>query len=235
MGTGRPEVIRWVRLASVPPAFLDGFLKEYGKLAEVLHRHVAALYEVGTTDAAGFVSLEYLEGPTLGESIRGGLPVGRALNAIAQACMALHSLHQAGVVHGGLGLESFRFRNDESIVLTNFNVTRRVEQRLASPGALTLPPRRDFAALGGLLHAMLTGERTVADRATAGEEGEVLREASRLPLPLMPVQPIVDGLLGIPPGGALDDAQDVLLALFAIRDSFPLDTQSGAAASSRAA
>jgi len=234
-GSERLEVIRWVRLASVPPAFLDGFLKEYGKLAEVLHRHVAALHEVGSTDTAGFVALEYLDGPTLGESIRGGIAVGRALNAIAQACMAVHSLHQAGIVHGGLGLESFRFRSDESLVLADFNVTRRVERRIAAPSAEPLPARRDFAALGGVLHAMLTGERTVADRTTEGAQGESLREASRLPVPLLPVQSILDGLLGLAPERPMDDAQDLMLALFAIRESFPLDTPAGASASSRAA
>lgn len=223
-GTGREEVIKWVRLGTVPPAFLDAYLAEYAKLAEVLHRHVAALYEVGSTDAGGFAALEHVTGPALGESIRGGLPVGRALNALAQACMAVHSLHQAGVVHGGLGLESFRFREDDSLVLVDFNVTRRVELRLASPELARLAPRRDFAALGVLLHAMLSGERTLADLAGEGREGESLREASRLPVPLSPVQPVLDGLLGLAPERPMDDAQDVMLALFAIRDAFPLET-----------
>jgi class 3 adenylate cyclase len=233
--TGRSEVIKWVRLASVPPAFLDGFLAEYGKLAEVLHRHVAVLYQVGTTDQAGFVALEFVEGATLGEAIRGGLTVGRALNALAQACMAVHSLHQAGIVHGALGLESLRFRGDDSLVLVDFNVTRHVERRLAAAELAPLPTRRDFAALGGLLHAMLTGERTLADRTTAGQAGEALRPDSRLPVPLLPVQPILDGLLGIAPERPMDDAQDVMLALFAIRESFPLETPAGGGARHEAA
>ena len=234
-GTNREEVIRWVRLSLVPPAFLDGYLSEYGKLSEVLHRHVAALYEVGTTDQGGFVALEYIDGPTLGEAIRGGLTVGRALNALAQACMAVHSLHQAGVVHGGLGLECFRFRGDDSLVLTDFNVTRRVELKLASPEFGGVARRRDFVALGGLLHAMLTGERALAERILEGGEGEALREGSRLPVPLLPVQSILDGLLGLAPERPMDDAQDVMLALFAIRESFPLETPAGGAMRPQAA
>lgn len=234
-GTGREEVIKWVRLATAPPAFIDLFLAEYGKLSEVLHRHVAVLHEVGTTNLGGFVALEHVEGPTLGEAIRGGLTVGRALNHLAQACMAVHSLHQAGIVHGGLVLESFRFRGDDSLVLTDFNVTRRVELKLASPEMASLPPRRDFMALGGLLHAMLTGDRALADRVHEGEAVDSLRDASRLPVPLLPVQPILDGLLGIPPERPIDEAQDVMLALFAIRESFPLDTPSGGVARPQAA
>jgi CheY-like chemotaxis protein len=232
---GREEVIKWVPLASGPPAFLSGFLAEYGKLAEVLHRHVAALYEVGSTDAGGFVSLESVEGPTLGEAIRGGMAVGRGLNALAQAAMAVHSLHQAGIVHGGLSLENFRIRADESLVLTDFNVTRRVERQLASAELAPIPVRRDFIALGGLLHAMLSGERTVADHATEGRGGEALRDPSRLPVALLPVQPLLDGLLGIAPERPIDDAQEVMLGLFALRDSFPLDSPGGGAARPQAA
>jgi serine/threonine protein kinase len=231
----RDEVIKWVPLASGPTAFLSGFLAEYGKLAEVLHRHVAALFEVGSTDTGGFVSLEHVEGPMLGEAIRGGIAVGRALNALAQAAMAVHSLHQAGIVHGGLSLENFRIRADESLVLTDFNVTRRVERQLASAELAPIPARRDFIALGGLLHAMLSGERSVADHATEGRGGEALRDESRLPVSLLPVQPLLDGLLGIAPERPIDDAQDVMLGLFALRDAFPLDSPGGGASRSRAA
>lgn len=229
----REEVIRWVRLAGGVPAFLDGYLAEYGKLAEVLHRHVAALYEVGSTDTGGFVALEFVEGPTLGEAIRGGIPVGHALNALAQAAMATHSLHQAGIVHGGITLESFRFRADDSLVLVDFNASRRVERRLASAELAPIPARRDFIALGGLLHAMLSGERAIADHASEGHGGEALRAGSRLPVALLPVQALLDGLLGIAPEKPIDDAQDIMLGLFALRDAFPLDP--GASVSSQAA
>jgi hypothetical protein len=55
-----------------------------------------------------------------------------------------------------------------------------------------------------------------------------LHGASRLPLPLSPLQPIVDGLLGIAGEQALQQAPDVLRALSGVRALFPFDSRSPA-------
>ena len=51
---------------------------------------------------------------------------------------------------------------------------------------------------------------------------------SRLPVQLSPIQPCLDGLLGVGNQVPVDQAQDVLIALMAVRDIFPFDMRAAA-------
>jgi serine/threonine-protein kinase PpkA len=234
----REEIVKTVRLRELPPRFVDAYLEEYRKLAALEQRNVVSIYEVGQTPDGGYVALESLTGGDLTEAIRKKLPVGLALNCLAQMCLALDAIHGVGITHGALRPEHFLFRPDRVLVLTDFNVTERVSDALglaypASSGmqrkrqaralAPISGPRPDFQAMGRILHAMLTGEPSLFSASDQELRGENLFDVSRLPLPLSPLQACLDGLLGVGAAQPVVCAEDVLVELLAVKEVFPFD------------
>jgi class 3 adenylate cyclase len=227
--SGRQELLKVVRVGNASPAFARAYIEEYRKLREIEQRNIPEVYEVGQTGDAWFVALEYVPGESLGDAVRRSVPVGVAINAVAQACLALDALHEQGIVHGALDMEHFRFRDDAALVLTDFNVGERVGAQLGIPGQRTRPAsgtatrREDFAALGRIFHALLAGDDRLA-RGGGELQGDALYRASRLPVQLLPVQSCLDRLLGVGHEAPVDQAQDVLLALLTVRETFAFDT-----------
>jgi serine/threonine protein kinase len=238
LSTGRDEIVKTVRLRDLPPRFVDGYLEQYQKLSTVEQRNVVSVYDIGRITQGGYVALEHLPGGELTEAIRRKLPVGFALNCLAQMCLALDAVHDAGIVHGALRAEHFLFRQDRVLVLADFNITEQVSDALglahpvsgnarprpkAGPIAPPPGPRNDFQALGKILHAMLIGEVSALASPEAELNPEQLRRSTRLPLGLSPLQPCLDTLLGIDPTRSVDRAEDVLVELLSLKDVFPFD------------
>ena len=74
--------------------FSDRFAREARTVAALNHPHIAALYDVGPD----YLVMEYVEGETL----RGPLPLPRALLYAGQILEALDAAHRRGVVHRDL-------------------------------------------------------------------------------------------------------------------------------------
>lgn len=236
--TDREELVKVVQLTDLAPRFVDAYLEEYRKLSSLQQRNVVSVHAVEQTAEGGYVAVEFLSGGELPEAIRRKLSVGVALNCLAQMCLALDAVHAIGMVHGALRAEHFLFRHDRVLVLADFNVTERVGDSLglAYPAAIGIHRKRqtgaviplsgfrvDFHALGRILHVMLTGETALATSAGEDWRGDKLFNATRLPLPLSPLQPCLDGLLGVGPAQPVDRAEDVLVELLALRHIFPFD------------
>ena len=73
--------------------------------ARLAHPHVARVYDFGvgslrTTGRAPYIVMEFLQGPSLADRIRGGpLPWLSAVQIAAQAAAGLAAAHAEGVVH----------------------------------------------------------------------------------------------------------------------------------------
>lgn len=232
--TDRREHVHCVSAGEHQESFLERYLEEYRKLAAVEQRNVLTVHEMGRHAEIVYVAAEVLAGGTLTEAMRTKLPVGLALNCLAQMCMAVDALHEAGMVHGALHADHFAFREDRVLVLADFNVGDRLRA-----GAATDPEvvkRRDehagetisdLRAIGRIFHAMLVGTTLpAAARSTQPSPTEVFR-ATRLPLALSPVQPCVDRLLGIGSAAPIERAGDVLVELLALKELFPFDAALG--------
>jgi class 3 adenylate cyclase len=241
--TNREELVKIVRPGQLPPHFVDCYLNEYRKVSTLEQRNVVSVYEVEQTDEGGYVALEFLGGGTLHEAIRKKLPVGLALNCLAQMCLGLDAVHGVGIVHGDLCAGDFLFREDGVLVLADFNAARHasaalglvypdtasgIQQNRSSRSAWPVAgPRADFRALGTILHAMLTGNSELAGAGFEDSRSDRLFEATRLPLPLSPLQPCLDGLLGVGTVEPVERAEDVLVELLALKESFPFDIRQG--------
>src|ERR1041384_2058251 len=74
--------------------FSDRFAREARATAALNHPHIATLYDVGPD----FLVMEFVEGETL----RGPLPLPRALLYAGQILEALEAAHRKGIVHRDL-------------------------------------------------------------------------------------------------------------------------------------
>jgi class 3 adenylate cyclase/tRNA A-37 threonylcarbamoyl transferase component Bud32 len=237
VATDRKEIVKTLRLRDLPPAFIERYLDEYRKIADLDQRNVLTVLEVGQTTELAYVATEFLAGGALTDAIRKKLPVGLALSCVAQMCMGLKAIHDLGIVHGALRAQHFLFREDRVLVLADFNTSDRVSALLglvqvpghdigsrgqAEPGECAgAGTRADFHALGRIMHEMVTGETTLNARQIEGVPALDLFEASRLPLPLSPLQSCLDGLLGIGADAPFECAEDVLAGLLTLNEVFP--------------
>ncbi len=239
--TDREEIVRTIAQDNNPPEFIDAYLEDYRLLSGLEQRNVLTIYEVGRTPSLAYVAAEWLAGGTLMEAIRSKLPVGLALNYLAQMCFAVDAVHGIGMPHGALQSDHFMLREDGVVVLADFNVQQRTLDMLttvhatseeapqAAPRATgddAATIRRDFRSLGLILHGMLTADPTLA-KSASNASGPTLEARTRLPIELSPLQPILDGLLGVGDQRPIERAEEVLVELLGLREVFPFDIRSG--------
>jgi len=114
----------------------------------VLTESVLALLDQGREGDDGWLVTETWSGPTLVDEIAatGPLPYARALASFTRLARGLTALHDAGVVHGFLGPESFHFRKvgkRKVLVLHDLGILKRVEARLRATSSKRGSPKRD--------------------------------------------------------------------------------------------
>src|ERR1041384_8376695 len=85
---------RVVALKTSHAQFSDRFAHEARATAALNHPHIATLYDVGPD----YLVMEFVEGETL----RGPLPLSRALLYAGQILEALEAAHRKGIVHRDL-------------------------------------------------------------------------------------------------------------------------------------
>jgi len=101
------------------------FEREAKLLAQLNHPNIASIF--GFDDAGGtrFLVMEYVEGETLGERLKGGaLPVEDALDVGKQIAEALEAAHEKGVVHRDLKPGNVMIRADGAVKVLDFGLAK---------------------------------------------------------------------------------------------------------------
>ncbi len=83
---------------------IERFRREIQLARKVTHPNVCRIFDVAFHDGLIFLTMELLEGETLGQKLRrdGRMPVDKALPIARQIADALHAAHQAGIIHRDL-------------------------------------------------------------------------------------------------------------------------------------
>jgi serine/threonine-protein kinase len=162
------------------------FRREAEAAAGLQSENVVAIVDFATCeDGSPYLVMEYLEGEDLAKALKrtGPMPVGRALEIVAQVCRGLRVAHRRGVVHRDLKPENLFLHTDpdrdEIVKILDFGIAKLVSEvqaetktqsglTLGTPfymspeqarGDTTIDERTDVYALGVILYELLTGEK----------------------------------------------------------------------------
>ncbi len=165
----RPEI-------AAAPGGQDRFRREVKLARRITHRNVARTFELGEHNGERFLTMEFVDGESLGLRLRlhGRLTIGRAAPIFLAVCDALEAAHEAGIVHRDIKPDNVLLEASGRVVVTDFGIaafrdTSESGSPLATPGTPAymapeqlegrLPtPQTDLYALGAMMFEVLTGE-----------------------------------------------------------------------------
>ncbi|SDS90656.1 serine/threonine-protein kinase [Actinopolymorpha singaporensis] len=240
---GRPVAVKLLHAGVTEAGDRERFVREARAAAQLSHRNVVAVFDVGEWSGRPFLVMELLDGRTLAAILaaRGPLPPDDVRDLGAQAAAGLHAAHQAGVVHRDVKPSNLVRTQDGSLKVVDFGIARVLDEastRLTRTGTIVgtasyLAPeqvrgrsadaRSDLYALGCVLYQLLTGRTPFVGGSTEVVYGH-LHTAPTPPSRLRPGVPedldeLVLSLLAKEPADRPADAAAVRAALLATRST----------------
>ena len=150
--------------------------REFNALSKVDHRGVISVEKMGTIADVLFIEMEWIDGPTLDQTLTMGKPLGLqlAVSITIEIAEALAACHEAGIVHHDVKPSNILMRTPEDPVLFDFGLAQDAESPASEPGRLYATPmtaspeqvaaegmvdgRADVYALGVTLFRMASGK-----------------------------------------------------------------------------
>lgn len=131
---------RWVALKVLRRARSDSdadILAEARSAASINHPHVCAVHAVDEIDGLPVIVMELLEGETLAQAIRRGLPADRTRTLASGIAEGLAAAHARGVVHGDLKPANVLLVEGTRPVIVDFGLahTRRPRETASTTAA----------------------------------------------------------------------------------------------------
>ncbi|MFF3918589.1 protein kinase [Streptomyces sp. NPDC001852] len=157
------------------------FRREAHAAAALNHPAVATIHDVGEEPHPDgprpYLVMEYVQGATLAEALRGGpLPVADAVNTACAVLDALRHSHERGIVHRDIKPSNIMLTGPDTVKVLDFGIAKAFTEaatRITGSGAAIGTPaylspeqisgaeidhRADLYAMGCLLHELLTGQ-----------------------------------------------------------------------------
>jgi eukaryotic-like serine/threonine-protein kinase len=207
------------------------FLQEYEIAQRIDSPAVVRLYDLGVSDEHAWLVMEYFALGDLRRRMRSGLSPREALRFAIAIARALSAVHRAGVLHRDLKPGNVMLREDGSIALIDFGLSKDAVLALdvtdigtifgtphyMSPEqghAEAVDVRSDLYSLGVILFEMLTGGKPYrADNPMAIVYKHRKEPLPQLPAALQVVQPVLERLLAKLPAERFPSADEAAQAL----------------------
>jgi eukaryotic-like serine/threonine-protein kinase len=118
------------------PAAADDLLREARMMAQLSHENVLPVYEVGLSDGAMFVVMEYIAGPNLRTWLEHERSTAEIVDAFVQAARGLSAAHARGIVHRDFKPENVLVGGDGRVRVADFGLSRIAQQGAHAPSAM---------------------------------------------------------------------------------------------------
>src|SRR6202007_2974365 len=207
------------------------FLQEYEIAQRIASAAVVRLYDLGVSDEHAWLVMEYFALGDLRRRMRAGLSPREALRLAVAIAQALATVHAAGVLHRDLKPGNVMLREDGSIALIDFGLSKDAALALdvtdtgmifGTPHYMSpeqghgesIDARSDLYSLGVLFCKRLTGEKPYR----AENPMAIVYKHRKEPLPQLPaqfaaLQPVLERLLAKLPAERFADARQAAAAL----------------------
>ena len=179
----------------------DRFLREYEIASAIRHPNIVRIFDFGMDDDHTYIAMEYFPRGDLRGQIKAGISPLDALKLLRQMAEALRVLHEAGVLHRDLKPGNVMLRDDESVALIDFGMSKQLEldASITSTGQIFGTPyymspeqghgrhtdeRSDLYSLGIIFYEMLMRRKPYV----AGTPMQVIYKHANSPLPSLPIE-----------------------------------------------
>lgn len=155
------------------PTYIKRWKREAKITSEMDHPNLVKVHGAGEQDGVHFIAMELLSGTSLKELVKpGGLPWREAVGYLCPVLEALHTVHEAGIVHRDINPANILRISQQNIRVIDFGIARGEEfTRATKTGAVMgtvdylapeqmngeLNPCIDQYAVGIMLYELLTG------------------------------------------------------------------------------
>lgn len=164
------RVVALKRLRNLDPEAMARFQREARLAAGLSHPNIATVHEFGRVKNQAYLSLEYIDGETLGSRER---DLRTSVQACRDAARALAYAHDRGVIHRDVNPRNILLARDGRAVVTDFGIARqnRPGSTVTETGMVVGTPafmapeqargdrtdaRTDVYGLGATLYALVT-------------------------------------------------------------------------------
>ncbi len=173
------------------------FLLEARTASNISHENIISVFDFGEDQGRPFIVMEYLEGESLRELIRGNRlgNLRQKLKIASQIARALDHIHSKKIIHRDIKPENIHLDLTGKIKLMDFGIAKASGVNLTRSGftlgtphymapeqvlGQPLTPQADVYAFGILFFEMLTGQKPIGGTDVAGIFHNILHEPLNL-------------------------------------------------------
>jgi eukaryotic-like serine/threonine-protein kinase len=214
--------------------FVQRFQREAQSAAGLQHPNVVGIFDRGVFRDTYFIAMEWVDGPSLKDLVKGGMGTQDAIDFTRQILNAARFAHRKGIIHRDLKPQNVLIDDEGRARVADFGIARGGEnsditatgsvmgtaQYLSPEQAQGKPttPRSDIYSIGVILYEALTGRVPFEGDSAVAVALKQVSEAPRRPSAINPnIPPALDAVvmraLAKDPDARFKDADAFLKAL----------------------
>ena len=195
-----------LKFLSGPASPHRDLLHEARAASALNHPNIVTVFQIGESDGAAYLAMEFVEGVSLRHHIGGPRRVGDAIEISEQIVDGLASAHQRGIIHRDLKPENIMIRDDGRVKLVDFGLAKHLllddasthDTPMSRSGELvgtcsymspeqargaTITPASDVFSLGIVMYELFSGKHPFRQEAVLDTLNAIVRVE---PPPLKP-------------------------------------------------